>query len=198
MSRIAAILLAAGSSRRFGDDNKLLADLNGQPILAHAIGNIVPLNFQQMIAIAQPESQAVIQLLKRAEFEVFINKHPEKGLGSSIAKGVQQLNDPDGVVIFLGDMPFVKADTIRTLLKEFNECSDFSIIAPVFQNQRGHPVMFGRKHFDALYNLGENDGARVVIDANLPLLKLVSVEDPGVIQDIDTVDELKRFTSPSA
>lgn len=193
MSRVVAILLAAGSSRRFGDDNKLLANLNGEPILAHTIGNIVPLNLQQVIAVVQPESQAVTQLLEQAGFEVFINKNSAKGLGSSIAKGTRQLNDADGVMLLLGDMPFVKIETMRALLKEFVECSDSVIIAPIYQDRRGHPVIFGRKHFDALRGLGKSDGARVVIDANPSLLKLIPVEDPGVIQDIDTVDDLKTL-----
>lgn len=122
--RTAAVLLCAGLSRRFGSGNKLLAPLDGKPLLAHAADVIRSVPFARKIAVVGTDS-AVETLLHG--FELVRNPAPETGQDSSVRIGVAAaIADPvEGVLICLGDMPFVTRDLLLVLC----ECADKTTVA---------------------------------------------------------------------
>jgi molybdenum cofactor cytidylyltransferase len=123
-----------------------------------------------------------------------MNKDAASGMGTSIVAGVKNLRAEEGVMIALGDMPFLKPDTIDVLLQAFNNSDRDRIIAPRFSGQRGHPVIFPAFCFTALAALEGDDGARGVISANEISLCQIDVDDPGVLRDVDTPADLKTAT----
>ncbi len=193
MSRIAAVLLAAGASQRFGAEDKLLADLNGAPVLSHVLKLMSRIDLSQRIAVIGPGAERVMQMCEEAGFEVVINNNAAAGLGSSIATGVRRLSNVDAAMFFLGDMPLIKLETTKALLDQYPADSDAAIMAPTYKGRRGHPAIFGRQHFSALAALTGHDGGKDIINANRSQLRLIPVEDQGVVQDIDTQDDLARF-----
>jgi len=87
---IAAVLLAAGTSSRFGEEDKLVADLRGKPLIAHTLEAVASLAFAELVAVARPIAQApeIHRRLERRGYNILVNDHPEEGLASSVVLAV--------------------------------------------------------------------------------------------------------------
>jgi len=192
------ILLAAGQSTRFGN-NKLLHPLAGnRPMLlvsAEKLAKVLP----DSIVVINEQLVPITEQLERLGLRVVVNQQAEQGMGSSIACGVRACQDASGWLIILADMPYLKTETIRLLADKLEggasehrsgEC-DAGIIAPVYDKQRGHPVVFSQCYKNELLGLDEDTGARHVIKNHQSALELVAVDDAGVIMDVDYASDLR-------
>lgn len=185
MTNIAAVVLAAGASQRFGTDNKLLAMLDGKPMLTHVLDRVAALSLSRKIVVVRRDDGDVASLIDTAIFDIVENSNAADGMGSSVSAGINECGDVDGAMLTLGDMPFVQRATYRELLAAFREHPDKTIVAPVYKGQRGHPVLFRRRHFDALKALDDDTGAKHIITANAATFLAVPTDDAGVLQDVD-------------
>ncbi len=190
MTKIAAIVLAAGSSRRYGNENKLAADLHGKPVLSHVLDRVAKLPLAQRLIITAPNAAEVAPLCDPNLFEVIENSKATNGMGSSISAGVSRLEKMDGAMVILGDMPFIAEKTFLKLIDAFRSEPKKTIIAPSCEGRRGHPVIFRRSHFDQLKSLSDDTGAKEIIEANKAALLTVAVNDRGVVSDIDAPSDL--------
>ena len=185
------ILLAAGQSRRFGA-NKLLHPVSDDtPMLivsAKKLASVLP----GSIIVINQELAAYTTQLEELGLEVVINEDSKSGMGSSISCGIRASEnaheDISGWLILLADMPYIKPDTILLLAEKIQNGAD--IVAPVFEQQRGHPVGFSDRYLSELIALDEDVGARNIINSRQNNLVLVTVNDNGVIKDIDYASEL--------
>ena len=202
MKSLCLIVLAAGRSRRFGDGNKLLAafpssDSANASLLEASLKRFPPALFHRRILVVGPGGHDVAEIGRRSGFDIAVNSAPEAGMGRSIAIGVGACAACDGAMIALGDMPFLKPSTVKALAESFAASNREMAVAPVFNQQRGHPVIFPRACFDALRKLDGDAGARRLIEANDSAgLLALPVDDPGVLQDIDTPDEIAGLKRP--
>jgi molybdenum cofactor cytidylyltransferase len=185
------VLLAAGYGSRFdpeGIHNKLLARLpDGTPVAfesAHRLLLVVP----HVIAIVRPGSEMLARVLNDAGCHVIFSSDAERGMGASLAAGIEASDDADGWIVALADMPRIATSTIEAVARAVD--GDGSIVAPYYQGQRGHPVGFGIEHRDALLALDGDTGARALF-ATHPV-KRIEVDDPGVLNDIDTPEDLRN------
>jgi molybdenum cofactor cytidylyltransferase len=160
---VAGILLAAGQSTRFGG-NKLLHKLDdGTPMVLASVRhlrNVLP----QTIAVVGDAGNDVATLLAQDGITVIENPRASEGMGTSIACGVASKADAPGWIIALGDMPCIPEVIIQALVTGLEQGAD--IIAPVYNNRRGHPVGFSARHAQALLQLQNDKGARSIILAN--------------------------------
>ena len=185
---MAAILLAAGSARRFGSQ-KLLARLpDGRRVVEAAAHNLLA-GAGRVIAVTGRDDR-LMRLLDDCGCQVVVNADAEQGMGTSIAAGVRASAGATGWLIALGDMPYVRPDTIARV---FNALGDDTCIAiPTYGSLRGHPVAFAGCFGDELTMLAGDLGARSVVAAHPDRVKLLPVEDAGVIADIDTPGDLQQ------
>jgi molybdenum cofactor cytidylyltransferase len=182
---IVGLLLAAGSARRFGAQ-KLLVDIaDGTPVAAAAGAHLVAA-LPRGIGVVRPADAALSRLLVSVGLEVVENQRAACGMGTSIAAGVAASPDADGWVIALGDMPWIRPETIRAVAAAL--AAGASIAAPCIDGIRGHPVGFSARWRDALLALDNDVGARDLIASGA--LHLVPTRDPGVIRDIDRPSDL--------
>ena len=186
MTDIAAVVLAAGASQRFGTDNKLLAMLDGKPMLTHVLDRVAALSLSRKIVVVRRDDGDIASLIDTEIFDIVENSNAADGMGSSISAGINECGDVDGAMLTLGDMPFVQRATYLELLAAFREHPDKTIVAPVYKGQRGHPVLFRRRHFAALEALGDDTGAKHIIAENEATFLAMPTEDAGVLQDVDT------------
>jgi len=189
MKRVAAVVTAAGFSRRYGATSKLHALLDGEPLLSHVLRTVSRVPLAARLVVIAPDDAATSALVTAAGYTHTVNPDPAAGLGASIAAGIRGLPDGlDGAFIVLGDMPFAAEATYGALLAEFATRPAAAIVVPLCAGRRGHPVLFGATHFPALSVLGGDTGARALLRGNLVFE--VDVTDAGVLTDIDTPEAL--------
>jgi molybdenum cofactor cytidylyltransferase len=187
------ILLAAGFSRRFGA-NKLLHPLaDGIPI-ALAAARRLRAALPEVLAVVNPQDPELARRLARDGFPVTICPRARDGLGASLAWAVSQTPQASAWIIALADMPFIQPATIARVAAAIDQPT--TLAAPVFRGRRGHPVGFGRAHFEALVRLAGDDGARAILHDRAEHVRWLACEDPGMLTDVDTPADLSSATLP--
>lgn len=187
---VAAVLLAAGLSRRFGS-NKLLHLIDGRPMLRRVAENLVAalLPQDEVVVVLGHQAEAVRAALDGLPVRCIVNEHYADGMGASIAAGVSGIGDKAaGVMIMLGDMPWIGAGQIRVLRAAFDRAAADAVVLPVHQGRRGHPVIFSRRWFPALCALRGDRGARSVLEAAGNDVIEVAMPDDGILRDLDQPD----------
>jgi molybdenum cofactor cytidylyltransferase len=194
-TRCDAVILAAGSGRRFGG-RKLLAAFEGRPLVAGALDAAfaTPARRVLLVTDGDPDLARIArdQALTRsreADLDVVVATDAAEGMGASLRAAVAALpSDSEGVFVFLGDMPRVPHGLARDLVRSLTP--DIDAVAPRFEGRRGHPVLFGKACFPALRRLSGDVGAREVLAAMGERLALVDSLGAGVLFDVDRPEDL--------
>lgn len=195
MTMIGAIILAAGSSRRFGDDKRKSLLPSGQILLEESIHKAASVIDEVLVVLRFGDKDFSAELtsrIKNDDVSYYCAPDSAQGMGHSLANGIAKVKDWDAALVFLGDMPFVQAETVESLLAEyeFRKHKVAPIVIPARHGHRGHPVLFAKEYFDEISALAGDRGAKAVIDAHPDQVFEIEVEDPGVIRDIDTPEDL--------
>src|SRR5690606_32041350 len=142
-SRVAALLLAAGSSLRFGKGNKLLADVAGRPLICWTAAAIVASRISELVVVTGPEPESIRAALAGLPARFVHNPDHLAGMGGSVAVGVRALGaNCTGVVICPGDMPAITPELVDALIGAFEETGCHRIVRPVMPDGRpGNPVL---------------------------------------------------------
>lgn len=188
---IAGVLLAAGAGTRFGG-RKLLHPLPSGTLIGVAALRNLRSALPRVVVVVRPGDDELRQLLAMERVPMIECAQAERGMGHSLAAGVAAETDADGWVIALGDMPYVRPDTIRAVAQAVERGAE--LVVPVFGGQRGHPVGFGARFRDHLLALSGDAGARVVLTRHASAVQQLEVDDPGVVQDVDTPADAGRLT----
>lgn len=188
---ITGILLAAGAGTRFSPDggrDKLLQPLPGGELVAVAAARNLLAVLPCVVAVVRHKNDALIRALQSTGCDVTICPTSGEGMGASLVHALSQTRDSSAWLIALADMPYVQAGTIRGLINAIRDGN--GIAAPVYRGRRGNPVAFGREHLDRLLQLRGDEGARRLLKA-FPVAE-VETDDPGIIHDIDTMEDLRH------
>lgn len=189
------IVLAAGSGSRFaGDRHKLVQPLAGASVLgltiAHAIESGLPVVVVVTSTLAAEAARWVAQRDLVLLDEVGTAGAGPLGMGWSIATGVTARPQASGWLVLPGDMPLVRPETMRAVAAAIEQNP---VAFAQHQGRRGHPVGFAAELYSELARLTGDEGARRLI-ARYPSFG-VEVDDPGVLQDIDTNADLEALRS---
>ena len=184
---IAALLLAAGSSRRMGEANKLVATIGGKPLVRIAAEAALASRAASLTVVTGHARDEVEVALAGLDLVTINNPDHARGMSTSLRAGIASLpTNVDGVVVLLADMPGVTADTIDHLLAEFRADR---IVVPVADGRRGNPVVWPRRFFPDLMAIEGDTGGRQLIEANAGAVIEVEL-GPGVALDVDTPEGL--------
>jgi molybdenum cofactor cytidylyltransferase len=180
---IGAILLAAGSARRMGED-KLVAELGGKPLVMHAFDAILAARLEAPIVAVAPGS-AVTPLIEAGATIVEVADHA-LGMAHSLSAAIRRVPISwTAAIICLADMPFVRSATVAALAREG---AVNVVVRPRFEGRPGNPVLWGRQYFNRLQRLtGDQGGRAALADA---MVKYLDCDDPGIEIDIDTPEAL--------
>jgi len=193
--RIAAIVLAAGLSSRMGR-NKLLVELNGKPLLRHAVEAAAKSSADPVIVVIGNEGDKVAAALAGLMVETVVNPDYAEGLSTSLKAGIAALPaDCDGALVLLGDMPGVTSALLDRMIAAFSPGDDRDIVVATHGGKRGNPVLWARRFFPEILALEGDCGAKPLIAANGELVCEVEAADDGPLADIDTQQALAAYQS---
>jgi molybdenum cofactor cytidylyltransferase len=192
--RIGALLLAAGQSRRMGGPNKLLAELDGTPMVARVAQRLLASHARPIVAVLGHRADEVDAALGRLPVARIRNPDFAQGLSTSLKRGLAALpGDLDGALVCLGDMPLVAGRHIDRLITAFNPLEGRAIIVPTRRGKRGNPVLWARRFFPEMTQILGDVGARHLIGEHAELVAEVEMEDDAVLVDIDTPEALSAL-----
>lgn len=193
--RVAAILLAAGRSTRMGH-NKLMAPLEGAPLLMRAVDAALSSRARPVILVTGHEAERVRAALGERPVSVVHNPDYEKGLSTSLRCGLAALPvGCDATLVCLADMPRIGAALLDRLIHSYNPVEGRAICVPTWQGKRGNPVLWGRQFFGEMAALTGDVGAKHLMAEHPELVAEVAAEDDGILADVDTPDALTALGS---
>jgi CTP:molybdopterin cytidylyltransferase MocA len=197
-SRLAVVALAAGAGTRFSDEpgGKLLAELDGDPVLEHVLSAIRSYGPARTIVVLGFGSETVERSIAWAGEERVVNPDPSRGIASSIAVGFTALathgDTIDGAFIVLGDQPRLRVDVFQ-LLESHAAGSQKTMIVPRYAGDAGprNPVLLLRAAWPLVDELDGDHGLGPLIVRRPDLVELVSV--PGEMPDVDEPRDLETL-----
>ncbi len=194
---IAGILLAAGSSRRFGAANKLLADIDGIALVRRAADALRASSVGDIVVVTGPEPERIAAALAGLNVRFAHNAAFADGIGGSIATGVAVLApDTAGAVIVQGDMPALTTALIDRLIAAFIAAGGERVTFPVLADgSQRNPVVWPASAFVELSALSGDRGAKALLEARRGQSVTVTVADTDAFTDIDTQAELQAWRS---
>lgn len=198
MTEIEIIILAAGGSRRFGLDNKLLQPWGDRSVIAAVVATALGSSPSRLVVVTGWESEWVEQTLApfNSAIELCHHRDWQDGMGSSLAAGVRFLGQASQapLMIMLGDMPSLTVASLNQISSTAQRNPD-RIIQPFFRAIPGHPVVWPAEFRPALAQLQGDQGGKSIIATQAERLLRLEWADDSILHDIDTVDDYQRLKS---
>jgi molybdenum cofactor cytidylyltransferase len=195
--QVAAIILAAGEAKRFRrspNETKLVAELEGKPIVRHVAEAALASRAYPVLLVTGHAHEQVSSSLDGLMLERIHNRDPGAGLSASLKLAVRALpSTARGAVILLGDMPRIPPSLIDRLIDAFDAAPVEPVaVVPLRGGRRGNPALIGRSLFAAVRMLEGDKGARDLIAAARENILELTAGDLATEIDIDTREDLRR------
>lgn len=195
--RSIAVVPAAGSAERFGG-RKLLAIVDGEPLLDRTVRALLDGGVSEIIVVIGTDGRAALErdvnAMNDARVRPVENHDPSRGMFSSIQEGLRTANG-DVVLVLPGDMPFVKASTVRRVIDEW--ALRGGIVSPRYNGKRGHPVALPLRLRDEILATPSSSNLHEVIKRHLDQRTDVDIDDAGIVRDVDRPEDLARGSARS-
>jgi molybdenum cofactor cytidylyltransferase len=188
MSKIGAILLAAGASRRYGAQNKLLSEFGGRPMVRVVAESVIgSASLEEIVVVTGFDRESVEQSLEGLPVRFAYNAEWQDGMGRSIAIGMSKISASlDGAAIVPGDIPFLTSALLYRLISSFDEFAGKSIVFPVTAaGDQRNPVIWPRHFFGRLRVLKGREGGKTLLSDLSEFCFAVPVESEDELLDID-------------
>ncbi|MEM7189538.1 MAG: molybdopterin-binding/glycosyltransferase family 2 protein [Pseudomonadota bacterium] len=188
---VAAVMLAAGGSTRMRGRDKLLEEIDGLPLISRVAEALKTSAVDQTFCVTRAGDDPRWSALAGAQVTRVENPRASEGMATSIAAGIAALGpEVDAALIVLADMPDVGAEDFDRLLAGFDPGEDRAIIRAVSPEGRpGHPVLFGRRFFEALQGLEGDSGAKAVVAEHPEFVADVTLTGVRAVTDLDTPED---------
>jgi molybdenum cofactor cytidylyltransferase len=185
------IVPAAGRGSRFGGPlHKLAQPFDGSTVLGTTVRHAIESQLSVVVLTTAELAPLVSGLLAMRDIVVLSDAEAARGMGATIAAGVAERSGAPGWLVLPGDMPLVQPGT---LLAVAGALEQHPVAYAQYRGRRGHPVAFAAELYSELIQLSGDDGARRV------MLRYPAhgqdVDDPGVVQDVDTPADLENARS---
>ena len=185
--KVAAIVLAAGQSRRMGAFKPLLP-FGEQTVIESCINNLRRASVDEIIVVAGHRADEVLEHLKNANVRFALNDDATSEMSVSIARGVEQVSPhANALLIALVDHPAVSGDTIETIVDAWIEGAQF--VQPEFNGRGGHPVLIDLQYRHELLHLDPQKGLRAFFAAHRDQVRRLPVDSPFIARDMDTWED---------
>jgi len=188
---VAALVLAAGQSSRMGGTNKLLAEVDGVPMLVRAVNAALASKAATVTVVLGHEAEQAEALLAGRRVGIVRNAEFAQGMSTSLRAGIAALPaEAEAAVVLLGDMPRVSAVQVDRVIDAF-ERKQPAIVVPQRNGKRGNPILWPREFFAPMQAVSGDQGARGLLEANAGRIRFVDMDDDAIHADVDTPEDLK-------
>lgn len=193
---IAAVILAAGASRRMGKKNKLLMPINGESILKCTIRSLKKAKVDKIVAVLGHEAKIVEEHLSDTGVDTVENVNFEDGMCTSFQTGVSFLKGHklEGLLLCLGDQPFISENSITHLIETYKaDNTGTKVFVLSHKGKKGHPLVFHPETVNDILAIPITGSIRDVVYKYQTEYSKVET-DSGVLKDIDTKEDYYRYT----
>lgn len=187
---ISGILLAAGTARRYGTNKLLIPMKNAVPMAIVAARNLLSA-VDNMIVVVRSDADTLVDQLQREGLNTLRCDTAADGMSESLKAGILGASGASGWIIALADMPFIQVETIRSVSEQLRKGA--SIVAPYYNERRGHPVGFGRQYQAELQSLSGDRGAWSILRHHPAQIHKVDCNDPAIHIDVDTLADMQLY-----
>jgi molybdenum cofactor cytidylyltransferase len=189
---IAAVVLAAGRSRRMAPHNKLLvADRTGKTMIARVIDNVLSSNARPILVVTGHQAEQIQHALGGRPVRYVHAADYAEGLAASLKAGIAAVPEEcAAALVSLGDMPLVTGRMIDRLLSSYDPDEGRLIVLPTFRGKQGNPMLWDRRFFPEILQITGDSGARFLLGKHLEAVAEVEMADDAVLRDFDTTDSL--------
>jgi molybdenum cofactor cytidylyltransferase len=188
---LAAIILSGGASRRMGSPKALLS-YQGRPFLEHLLDVAHHPKIGVRRIVLGADAEPIAKEVDLAPGEIVINEEWEKGQLSSLQAALRSLPpQTDGAILLLIDHPLISSTLVGELIENFYS-SGKSIVLPVFEGRRGHPVIFSSALYEELLNAPPETGARSVVWAHSTEVQIVQTNEEGCVLNLNDPGTMQK------
>ena len=195
---ISAVILAAGESRRMGKQNKLLLPIGGEALLVKLVASVCASDVGQVLVVIGHEAEKIRRELNEFPLNFVYNPNFSEGMTTSIKYGVKVVShECDGLLICLGDMPFINTSEINKLIHAYVKNrikGEGLIVVPVFKRQRGNPVLFSIEFQNDILEHKKESGCKEVIMKNSDSVMEIEMDDEKMLLDVDTMEDYQSVS----
>ena len=189
---VAAVILAAGQSRRMGRPKQLVR-VAGKTLLEHTIANVGATGVHEIALVLGAGADEIRNQLMLKGVKVVVNPEFQQGMGTSIGAGLRALSPTaTAALIVLADQPFVQPATLDQLIACYAKEKP-QIVIPVFKGFRGNPVLLDRSVFPEVMGLTGDVGCRAIFGEHTQGIHKLAVDDVGVLLDADTTEDVEEL-----
>lgn len=192
---LSAIVLAAGLSKRMGDENKLLLRYKSKTIIETTILNILDGGIEEVIVVTGFEADKITMAIQYLPVRIIYNVFYKKGMTTSIQKGVES-SKGNGFMICLGDMFAITSSEYSQMVSFFEECfakDEQCICMPRYKNEKGNPVIFSSFYKKELLQHTDMEGCKAIVQSNKDHVHTLEMITPNILQDIDYPEDYQRI-----
>lgn len=192
---VAGVILAGGRSARMGSAKALL-DFRGAPFVVRILEVLEALEVRPRVVVIGPEDMSVRGVLSGRDCLVLENPDVDGGPIASLRTALQALGpvQPAGVLVWPVDLPHVRLTTVERLLDTHRQHRP-AVVVPAFGDRRGHPVLWDASLYAELREsaAATREGARAVLRAHQAAVRTVPVDDPAVVDSLNTPEDYQRL-----
>lgn len=188
---IRAVILAAGESRRMGKP-KLLLPYGEKTIIETVVERVVSSKVDGTLVILGSERETIEEKIKNFPVKIVLNPEFRSGMLSSVQCGFKTVpEDTRAVLVVLGDQPAISSDIIDVLVEAYQKTGK-GIVLPVYEKERGHPVIIDMKYKQEVLELSPDVGLRGTVYSHPEDILEVVVDTTNILQDIDDAADYER------
>ncbi|MGA9397239.1 MAG: nucleotidyltransferase family protein [Anaerolineaceae bacterium] len=195
---IGAIVLAAGLSTRMGQP-KMLMEWGGKKVIEQVVDVLLAAELKEIVVVTGELKLEMEKVLENRDAKIVFNPQYANGeMTGSLQVGLNEISAEVGAaMVVLGDQPFIKQDTVNSVINAY-KLGKAAIIMPSVNNRRGHPWIIQRKLWQEVLDIKPPDTMREFFTKNQDQIGYVVIDDPSIIQDVDTPEDYQQFHPGSA
>lgn len=192
---ISMVILAAGKSTRMPGRNKLLADVEGVPMIRRVAQSALGSKVDEVIVVVGWDEERIRSVIAGLECKITVNRNFEQGQSSSVRRGLEEVNPSSRAVLILpGDVAKIDASSIDRVIEKYYH-GGYSIVIAGYEGRSGHPILLDKQLFPEIARIDEETfGLKAIVKKHQNEVCLVETGSRDVLRDVDTATDLAELS----